>query len=220
MMLCGIINELDPSDPTHLVSFFFCQATDIHLNNATAVLRGLLFQLIDKRPSLVPTHTRDKYDLAGKDLFEDQNAWFALSGILSEVLQDLDLPPTTLVIDALDECETNRDYLLKFIVEFIENHLNSRVKWIVSSRNWPYIEEELDTARKVSLCLELNRTCISAAVDSYIEYKVNELAERKPYTSAMRDAVHSHLANNAEGTFLWVALVCQLLETPKPGNGT
>lgn len=215
MMLCGIINELDPSDPTHLVSFFFCQTTDIHLNNAIAVLRGLLFQLIDKWPSLVPTHTRDKYDLAGKGLFEDQNAWTALCDILTEVLQDLDLPPTTLIIDALDECETHRDYLLKFIVEFIENHPNSRVKWAVSSRNWPYIEEELDTTHKVCLCLELNRTCISAAVDSYIGHKVNELAKQKRYTSAVREAVHSYLANNAEGTFLWVALVCEALGDSK-----
>lgn len=102
MLLCGIINELDLSDPTRLISFFFCQATDVHLNNATAVLRGLLFQLIDQRPSLLSTHIRNKYDHAGKALFEDQNARFALSEILTEVLQDLDLPPTTLVIDALD----------------------------------------------------------------------------------------------------------------------
>ena len=39
MLLCGIINELDKLIPkTGLLSYFFCQATDSRINNATAVL--------------------------------------------------------------------------------------------------------------------------------------------------------------------------------------
>ncbi|KAF2268583.1 hypothetical protein CC78DRAFT_609251 [Lojkania enalia] len=40
MLLCGIVNELKKSMPkTHFLSYFFCQATDSRINNATAVLR-------------------------------------------------------------------------------------------------------------------------------------------------------------------------------------
>jgi len=37
MLLCGIINELKAASDSSLLSFFFCQATDAGINNATAV---------------------------------------------------------------------------------------------------------------------------------------------------------------------------------------
>ena len=58
---------------TTLLSYFFCQATDSRINNAAAVLRGLIYLLIDQQLSLV-SHVRKKYDDAGKGLFEDANA--------------------------------------------------------------------------------------------------------------------------------------------------
>jgi hypothetical protein len=69
MLLCGIINELSRSLDTTLLSFFCCQATDSRINNATAVLRGLIYMLVDQQPSLV-LHIQKKYDNAGKALFE------------------------------------------------------------------------------------------------------------------------------------------------------
>ena len=86
MLLCGIINELKMSMPkSHLLSYFFCQATDSRINNAVAVLRGLLFMLVNQQPSLV-SHVRKQHDHAGEDLFKDANAWVALSEIFINVL--------------------------------------------------------------------------------------------------------------------------------------
>jgi NACHT domain len=49
MLLCGIINELTkPKSTDQLLSYFFCQATDSRLNNASAVLRGLIYMLVRK----------------------------------------------------------------------------------------------------------------------------------------------------------------------------
>jgi hypothetical protein len=211
MLLCGIINELTRSTAeTHLLAFFYFQATDLRINNATAALRGLLYLLIDQQPSLI-SHIQKQYDVAGKTLFEDINAWVSLSDIFTNVLQDPSLKSTYLIIDALDECvAADLQRLLDFIIK--KSTLSPRVKWIVSSRNWPNIEKELDAAmQKVSLCLELNEESISAAVATYIEFKVDSLAKRNKYSSDTRDAVQSYLSLNANGTFLWVALVCQRL---------
>lgn len=58
MLLCGIIDELTKSIPnTTIVSFFFCQATNARINNATAILRGLIFLLVRHQPSLI-SHVR------------------------------------------------------------------------------------------------------------------------------------------------------------------
>lgn len=174
MLLCGIIDELE-KEPDNLLSYFFCQATEARLSNATAVLRGLIYLLVNQQPSLI-SHVRKKHDHAGKQLFEDGNAWEALSKILAAMLNDPSLDGAILIVDALDECKTNRHQLLDLIAK------PSRVKWIVSSRNWQDIEEKLDnTEQKVKLHLELNKDSISKAVDTYIGYKVNQLACHKKY---------------------------------------
>ena len=118
MLLCGIIDELkEQTVGINYLAYFFCQATDAQLNNATAVLRGLIYLLVDQQPSLF-SRIQEKYNHAGKTLFEDVNAWVALSGILTNILKDPSLLATTLVIDALDECKTDIKEFLNFIVRF------------------------------------------------------------------------------------------------------
>jgi hypothetical protein len=49
MLLCGIVDELNKTtniDELALLSYFFCQATDSRINNANAVLRGLIYMLV------------------------------------------------------------------------------------------------------------------------------------------------------------------------------
>jgi hypothetical protein len=210
MLLCGIINELDNSiRDTGILSFFFCQATDSRINSATTVLRGLIYLLVQQEPSLA-AHVRKRYDHAREKLFQDANSWWALSEILTSMLEDPNLRHTFLIIDALDECVTDLPLLLDFIVA--KSPVFSRVKWIVSSRNWPSIEKDLNIAmQKVNLHLELNEASVSGAVTTYVQFKVESLAKRNGYSDDTRDAVERYLSTNAHGTFLWVALVCQEL---------
>lgn len=171
ILLCGIVDKLKKSMPeTDLLSYFFCQATNSRINNATAVLRGLVYLIVEQQQSLI-SHIRKKYDHAGKALFEDTNAWVALSEIFTNILQDPSLNRTYLVIDALDECVVDLPKLIDFIIQ--KSSGSPHVKWIVSSRNWPNIEERLEeTGHKVRLCLELNADYISTAVSVYIRHKV------------------------------------------------
>lgn len=207
MLLCGIINELKKYGVN--LSYFFCQATDDRINSATAVLRGLLYMLISKEPYFL-RYVQEKYDLIGSQLFEDVNAWFALSNIFKDILNDINLRPSYLIVDALDECIIDRTKLLDLIVS---SSTQFRIKWIVSSRNWPIIEKYLgQAAGKIGLRLELNETSISAAVAAYINIKVDKLAQRNKYNDNTKHAVRGHLSSNAHGTFLWVALVCRVLD--------
>lgn len=210
MLLCGMIDELTRLfGDTANISFFFCQATDVRINNATAVLRGLIYSLVEKQPSLL-SHVKIQYDKAGKALFEDINAWNALSRIFTDILKDPTLQSTYLIIDALDECTTGLLSLLNLIT-----HISSvypQVKWIVSSRNWPDIEERLDTTQTAPVSLELNEASVSEAVHKFIQHKVHYLAMLKKYSDKTCDMIYRHLLSNSQGTFLWVALVCQDLD--------
>lgn len=218
MLLCGIINELEnqkqTSNTTHVLSFFFCQATDPRLNNATAVLRGLIYLIIRQQPSLI-SHVEEVYNRTGKEIFEGVNAWIALRKILENILQDPNLPDTTFVIDALDECETGLSLLLDLIT------VSSKVKWIVSSRNRIDIEERLYSGTQhirslwLELRLELNESSVSESVCRYIQHEVDRLTKLKKYNDELREVVQNYLALHANDTFLWVALVCQALADPK-----
>jgi hypothetical protein len=217
MLLCGIINELHRSLPqTASLAYFFCQATDSRINSATAVLRGLLYMLVSQKPALT-AHVRKRYDQAGKAMFEDANAWVALTEIFADVLQDPNLDTTYILIDALDECTTDMPRLLCFVAQ--QSSASPRVKWIMSSRNWPDIEAQLGQAgHKVRLSLERNAESVSAAVGVFIQHKVSQLAQHKKYDKQTHDTVFEHLTSNANDTFLWVALVCQDLQTTARRN--
>jgi hypothetical protein len=208
MLLCGIIDELQTAKK-NLVSYFFCQATDSRISSATAVLRGLLYLLVSQQSSLVSS-VRKRYDNGGKAIFEDANAWVALTEMFADVLKDPTLQNTTyLIIDALDECITDLPKLLKFVAS--HSSTASHIKWIVSSRNWPEIEESLGSASH-RLSLELNAESVSAAVQTFIERKISLLSQQKNYDDKIRDTIIQHLNANANDTFLWAALVCQNLK--------
>ena len=211
MLLCGIIEELARSiGDTANISFFFCQATDARINNATAVLRGLIYSLVEKQPSLL-CHVRSQYDQAGKALFEDINAWNALSRIFTNILNDSTLQSVYLIIDALDECTIDLPSLLNLIVH--ESPVYPNVRWIVSSRNWPNIGERLgSTVQTALISLELNEASVSEAVNKFIQHKVHHLATVKQYKDETRDTICRQLSSKSQGTFLWVALVCQDLD--------
>ncbi|KAJ5225215.1 hypothetical protein N7468_006440 [Penicillium chermesinum] len=201
MLLCGIIDELQLSiGESKLLSFFFCQATDPRLNNATAVLRCLIRQLIDQQPSLI-SHLRKK-----ADKYQDIWSWYDLLEIFTEFVEDERLKPTFLVIDGLDECG---DGLTELFTMIMEHSSCPKIKWVVSSRNYASIHEQLSRAAQLSL--ELNAQSVSDAVEHYIQHKMRQLTQRKMWNSETQTIVRDHLTQNSGGTFLWVALVCEHL---------
>jgi len=212
MLLIGVVKELKKSiHDSELLSYFFCQSTDSRLNHATAVLRGLIYQLLMQHRFLI-SYLREEYDKAGQPLFEDVNAFVPLSRIFAKMLNDARLAKVYLIVDALDECDTGLVPLLDFIVLNMSTP-SSQVKWLVSSRNQRNIEERL-TIRdsNVELSLELNAESVSGAVAAYIRHKVSKLDERKHYEE-LRTKITEVLQQKADGTFLWAALVCNELES-------
>lgn len=221
MLLCGIVDELRAgtklADKKHfffsrksttLLSYFFCQATDPRINSATAVLRGLIYLLVRQQPLLL-SHVWDEYKVTGRALFEGRDQWVTLSRIFTNILRDACVGRAYLIIDALDECETGLEQLLKLVAQSASS---PRVKWIVSSRNRPDIEQHLKLDAQMTLSLELkhNAESVSRAIELYIDDKVSRLQSLQDHS--LRNHVRHVLRRKADGTFLWVTLVIQELE--------
>lgn len=138
-----------------LVASFFFQSTVPELNNAVSALRGLIYLLVAQQNSLVRP-LRERYDSAGKAMFEGRNALYALWEVLDNMLQNPDLPKVYLLIDALDECGYEQTELIGLIARS-QLVPQSKVKWILTSRNEVAIKEGLLSHDKHShTSLELN----------------------------------------------------------------
>jgi hypothetical protein len=151
MLVCSVIDELEKTEQRRVhICYFFCSAADARINNATAVLRGLLYMLIDRQPSLV-RHIEKQYNRAGRNIFHDVNSWVVLMRMFSDIVQDPLLNDTIFIVDGLDECKFKLDDLLRFIVSV--SLRSSRIKWLLASRDWPTIEEPLHKARDCRACI-------------------------------------------------------------------
>jgi hypothetical protein len=161
--------------------------------------------MLDQNRSLIP-HFKEKYDTMGLRLF-DRNAFEALSEVFDNMLADPSLSRTYLIVDALDECVDKQDLTKLLHLIPAAAGKSSKVKWLVSSRYRSDIESQLK--ERARLDLELNAQSISKAIDAYIDHKLSKL----DYDENLQAQVANELRQRADGTFLWVALVCKLLES-------
>ncbi|KAF3139826.1 hypothetical protein TWF703_003404 [Orbilia oligospora] len=156
MLLCGIVNELKRDNSAadgFYLSYFFCQGTDARINNATAVLRGLIFSLILQEESL-GSHIQQIYDQVGQGAFEGINSWFRLSKVFGAILSDLIREPTNtvyLIIDALDECVSDLEKLLNLILNLVSRAVEAYIGDQVL-KLWP---SERDEEFRNQVCKQL-----------------------------------------------------------------
>ena len=212
MLIIGIIKELlqqVQSEPSQSIAYFLCQATDPKLNNATSILRSLVYMLIRQQPHLI-SHLRERYDTDPK-LFESGSTFYSLSAVFEKMIQSSTKATIFLLIDALDECELDLPELLQFITA-TKSTSSVQVKWVVSSRNRDDIEQALEfDNRKDKLSLELNAHHISDAVAAYINYRASQLTALQR-NKVLLQQVKEKLLQRSDGTFLWVALVVQEMQ--------
>jgi hypothetical protein len=193
--------------PGGYISYFFCQGAVLGLNDAISALQGLIFVLIDEHPELVDP-LRQALSREGSRLFEGDYGLQALWVVLQHILEDERVPRVYLVIDALDECNGLQAQLLSLLTRSARD-LPKKVKWIVTSRNEPQIKKRLENHPLIHhTSLELNSDYVAQAVRRFIRVKVKDLN----YEDPLREEVETYLTANADGTFLWVALVCQELK--------
>lgn len=209
MLLIGIVREISTQSAAFApsVSYYFCQgAGDQTRNNATAILRSLLWMLLVQQPRLIQ-HLRVKHKYAGSSLFTDSNAFSAMSEAFENMLNDPALTPAYFVVDALDECDETKDDLIQLIFKSLG--ISHKVKWLISSRPGldlmrPGVDEAL---------VELDSQRLEGPVHAYITSKLSELRESPGYgDEAILVELSNEICERAANTFLWAALAFKELQ--------
>ena len=150
----------------------------------------------------------------GENPFCSPNADFAeLSKLLSKLLTHPKAARINVLVDALDECDVDKDKLLGFIAADGKRR-DSKARWLVSSRNHRNIEGKLHSPddNQITLSLELNHARVAQAVHTFIQIQTGALARKKGVSNEDTQKLTEELMQKADATFLWVALVFEELE--------
>ncbi|GAW19636.1 hypothetical protein ANO14919_091250 [Xylariales sp. No.14919] len=181
--------------------FYFCSYQDEKRNNAVAVLRGLMYQLLTKRPNLV-THVLPSFD-SPKKIEYTLSSVHALCGMLRTLLQDPNLGTVFCILDGLDECDDESSRLLSGFFSSIAEQNNKGFKLVIVSRPEVF---GLDPFPLVQLDPD-NDGYVNKDIDTFISTRIEELSKIEGFNDEFRAHVKYTLLEKAEGTFLWVGFV-------------
>ncbi|EUC28357.1 hypothetical protein COCCADRAFT_109401 [Bipolaris zeicola 26-R-13] len=186
--------------------FFFCSAQNEKHSTALAVLRGLLHQILTKRPQLSKHALRhfEPPERKQQTLASLEALWI----IFVEVITDVEFGTMFCVLDGFDECEeSTRKVLLSRLVTLLNGHNYSNqnaFKLAIISRDM----HGLKGCLRVRLDPD-NDERVSSDIELFISARMNDLSEIEGFNEKMHEDVQKELLDRAEGTFLW-GLTCNL----------
>jgi len=220
MISLGMVNylsaNLQQSRTLTNLAYFFCQDADDRRKTAVSVIKGLLWVLVARNSGL-ECHLQKRFVVKGDSMFEGPESFDELCEVLLQIIQDESYETTIIVIDAIDECNKPDQAMLLHCIRATIKESQHRVKWFITSRNSPELERFLLQLRldqnksSTSISLEDEQIKVSEAVDAFIDSRIEELASLVPYQQMLKQSVGAKLKAKAEGTFLWVSLVCDRL---------
>ncbi|KAL2817096.1 WD40-repeat-containing domain protein [Aspergillus granulosus] len=209
MMTIGLVEQLSRDDSL-IIAYFFCQNADYELNSIESIIKGLIYQLIRQRKELLEFVHRH-WDETNA-CFKPKISWRMLWDIFLEMIDHCRRQRVYVVVDALDECQNQG--LVEFLSIIVRTGLDHpNVRWLLTSRPLDEADRELlNTAEQVGISLELNSDHLEAAINTYVKEKVHFLYPPDYFGQQEPEQLESELLRRAEGTFLWVSLVCKKLE--------
>ena len=196
------------------LAYFFCDDKNEGRRTATAILRGLLLQILRQNPALFK-YIQPDFQVSRDRLFTD---FQALWRIFVSIVETGEAGEIFCLIDALDECEmeSRRLFLAKFKKLFdSQRSKETFVKFIITSRRQNDIEESLSARNPVIRVLQVDSGRVNRDLSKFINAKVDELSTRKNYPANLKEKVKRGLKEKAGGTFLYVSLILDDLSREK-----
>ncbi|OAQ65572.1 vegetative incompatibility protein HET-E-1 [Purpureocillium lilacinum] len=196
------------ADAKRYLSYFLCDSNYAIRTSSKSILRGLLWQLWNSYPRLIPGYARRHYDQLKQKLFDDFDHLWTL---FMETAKANDSCQLYCIIDALDECdEASRDDLLYQIEHVFSGSARTppNINFLILSRPYVQIRDYLSQFDNHTIASfpQLQRD-----IDLYIDHEVEKLAKIRRYPRVLKEKLKRELGTRAEETFLWVGLACREL---------
>ncbi|KAK4194838.1 hypothetical protein QBC40DRAFT_27893 [Triangularia verruculosa] len=185
------------NNPSHEMVYYYCHHSH-NQDESIPMIRWLVAQLC-RRTKLIPTWMEEAFNLGVHPRYDD------LFNCLATILQDSKLQVVFLVVDALDESESQRR-ILTAIQELATDDRFKKLRLLTTSREYPDIEEVLSPiSQHISMS---NNEHVQADINRFIVTKVSSDQKLRRWPDEVRSEVEQALSQGAQGMFRWV--VCQL----------
>ncbi|KAB2570428.1 Ankyrin repeat domain-containing protein 50 [Lasiodiplodia theobromae] len=207
-MMCHFLIDKLPDmdnqqDCRRTVAYFFC---DYHpqRSTATAVLAGLLVQLLQKRKDGFE-NIRDDYLQYRESLPDDfDNLWTIFHKFLKSLNGEV-----YLIIDGMDKCdESSRQDLFALLMNSARiRNTSLTIKILLTSRS----ESDFSTIPNRSI-LRVEQKYISEHLNASVSKFIRVRVENLPVLSDVKQRIHKTISKKAGDTYLWASFVLQDLD--------
>lgn len=234
----NVKRETKPVTP--YVAAFFCNRGKERAENAAAILRCLLLQVLERQTWLQP-HFLVAYDADKRRQLDRPEDLYIISAVFREIWGDGAFKPTYLVIDAIDECcndedEAETSQAIWALVDFvIDTRHFTGVKWLISADSFDAIRriapgtdgagQKLEpylnggSIFPTTKLIELTEHVMLGAVKKHIKFRVAEVMCGVKVTDSFRKEVENKMHEKSKGNFLWVDVAYkQILSHGLPWN--
>ena len=213
-----VTNHLEEKRPSNrheaMVCSFFCVEEIENQNDANAILRSVIAQILVRRGHLVKqVKTELGHSNDGRDLIRSYNR---LWKVFTNLACDAALGPVNIILDGLDECEEkSRKRIISSIVDLISklNSFNNQcVKFLITSRPWVALKAYFRNTSSQQLQLEDRQNDIDADLRLVIGKRMESLAGRTRATPDTITLLEQSVYGKADRTWLWAKFALQILD--------
>lgn len=212
LMTCVVEQHLDKAWITgsEAMAYFYCSKTvgDQSQQDPKAILLSVLRQLSSPLPGLpIKSPVVKEYEKEVARGSRKANMTIDETTSLLEKLIHDHYEGVTLIIDALDECDSKKRAQLLDVLTRLTYNTGAVVKTLVSSRVDPDIERHFSITPYLSITATDNAEDIAKFVDQEIDARLLDGRAKV----ALKERVKAHLNLKAKGVFRWVALQIESL---------
>ena len=199
--------------------YFYCSrdAAEPQRSDPAAILSSIVRQLSCAEPGLpLLPPVIEKYEKKGQG-FSSQGLQFGEScELIMKLIEHY--PVTTIVIDALDECNPDkREMLLDAIEGLLQNSSLGLLKVFLSSRD----DQDIACTLREYPNLDLVSSRNSADIEAFVREETNRLVKKQRLLrnshakQALKTLIIDEVSRAADGMFRWAGLQLELLCTMK-----
>lgn len=176
-------------------AFFYCNRTETNRGDALTIVQSYVRQLATSanNPESMQIKLKElckKAEEMGKTLNYDtcSDQILASSNMYSK---------TTLVIDALDECDQDsRDQLIETF-NFLVSESKNAIKIFISSRPDQDVQAKLDQERSVSVTIQASHN--KPDIDKFLQKELDRLSKKAALIGRMKGKIIERLLERCQG---------------------
>ncbi|KAH5050480.1 hypothetical protein HBH96_186180 [Parastagonospora nodorum] len=191
--------------------FIYCHDGDPNSSSATAILRGLIQQILDHHPQLVPICHYRRVTSGQPTLVSTYLAMGLLKMLCSQ------LPRVLIIVDGLDECDPHERREVLSVLTKLVNDLNEpgSLRVLIVSQHFPDIQRGVEGSGSAQLAPRIIRITekeVDSDIVTYIRALVEDIATRnssadEPFNENIKEYLRNLTLVNAKGMFLYAKLV-------------